>query len=109
MNVHPSLSSPSFSSYCDDDKDDDNDEPISTYILQFVCFSFATFKHKPFKHNGNEKKKNAFRGTVVQCCILENNRLKNRLHILILSFNAFCFGSSSVNGSGCEDSNLIFV
>lgn len=48
MNVHPSLSSPSFSSYCDDDddkdddKDNDNDEPISIYILQFVCFSFAT-------------------------------------------------------------------
>lgn len=48
MNVHPSLSSPSFSSYCDDDDDDDDydndndDEPISTYISLFLCFSFAT-------------------------------------------------------------------
>lgn len=38
MNVHPSLSSPSFSSYCDDDDDGD---PLSTYVLFALGFLFC--------------------------------------------------------------------
>lgn len=46
--------------------------------------------------------------TVVRCRFPENYRLK-KVHILVLSFNAFTFVFSFVHGSGCEDSNLIFV
>lgn len=76
MNVHPSLSSPSFFSYCGND--DDDDEPISTYIsLFFFCFSFA----KALKYNGIEKKKKKLNELRPEALLygvasLKNNRLK---------------------------------
>lgn len=49
----------------------------------------------------------AFRGTVVRCYVPENIWFKE---VQILIYNAFSFVFCfSVHGSGCEDSNLIFV
>lgn len=66
MNVHPSLSSPSFSSYCDDD--DDDGDPLSTYVLFALGFLFCYRALKKFMVKGKKFNSFAFKSTVVQCC-----------------------------------------
>lgn len=87
---------------------------ISTPIL-LQCLFFNG--NKAFKHNGDELKKKKF-GFCAQALMysvalsynwLKKKRKKNDHISRSLVFHAFSFGYSSVNGSGCEDSNLIFV
>lgn len=62
MNVHP-LSSPSFSSYCDDD--DDDGDPLSTYVLFALGFLFC---YKALKKNYGKGAKIEFICIQKHCC-----------------------------------------
>lgn len=94
------LASPSiFFFFSPSNLDNDNDDlPISTYIkvsLQGI-------------YNWKEKKKK-LKLRSKHCCTVYWQKKKYVFFFLVLRINAFIWLFSSVHGSGCEDSNLIFV